>query len=372
MDFGEDISFSFEDLEFIEGSENELEGGTPAGSSEGNEDDNQGDPEGDPGTNNGAVADDSSQEGVGDDNAGESGEDSEQSSPKLYHTLAEVLREQGVLSPAEGSVEINDIDGLVAEIKKEITQQEFADLPESAKEAILGIREGANLETATVYKNNMETLEALDQTALESNQQARFDLICESLIAQGVNKERAENIANRSFDAGTDMQDALEGRTILINNVKKAFEAAKKEEVQAKKEADNKILENRNKLESTILEDKNLFGGLSVTDTVRKEILQNAQKVVGKDPVTNKDENLRQKYARENPVEYAAKLEMLFKLTNGFTDLTYFTKKASSKNLKNLERAIKESTHVAGGGNPSFADDAQISSLEIGDLVLPE
>ena len=111
---------------------------------------------------------------------------------------------------------------------------------------------------------------------------------------------------------------------------------------------------------------------MKVPEVVRKEVYEEMVKTVSTDPNTGIPENALMKFQRENPVEYSHKLYYLFKVTNGFTDGEYFKGKKTSKSVKELETALRQSTHVSGGGNPSFADDGESHSLDIGELVLPE
>jgi len=94
-------------------------------------------------------------------------------------------------------------------------------------------------------------------------------------------------------------------------------------------------------------------------------------KHVSINPDTNKPENALMKYQRENPTEFSQKLYFLWKASKGFTNLDYFGNKKASSSVKNLERAIKQSTHVSGGGDPSYSDDINASLLDIGDIILP-
>ena len=78
------------------------------------------------------------------------------------------------------------------------------------------------------------------------------------------------------------------------------------------------------------------------------------------------------KFQRENPAEFTQKLYYLWKMSNGFENLDYFKGKGRTSSVKALESAIKNSTHIQGGGNPSYNDDINASMLNLEDIVFPD
>ena len=103
---------------------------------------------------------------------GSAEEEDEQSSPQLYSTLASTLVEQGVLTSVDESSlkDIKSVDEFVEVMKSQIKAQEFADLTDTQKEILTGIREGASEDTVSRFKNAMTQLDAISNEMIESNQ----------------------------------------------------------------------------------------------------------------------------------------------------------------------------------------------------------
>lgn len=299
--------------------------------------------------------------------------DGEETSPQLYQMLAKVLREKGVLSSVEESLlkDVKDVDGIVSAIKGQIKAEEYRDLSETQKTILKDMREGVSEDTAGQFKTAMDRLEKIDDTKIAEDKQVRFDLIYQDFIAKGYERDRAIKLANRSFALKEDEADAKEAKTSLIKAVNERYERTKQAEIQAAKDKENEAKADKEALKKKILDSKEVLTGFEVPEVLRKEVYEDMVKTVSNNPKTGVPENALMKYQRENPLEYNHKLYYLFKVTNGFQDLEYFKNKKTTSSVKALENALRQSTHVTGGGNPSFADDGDSHILDIGDLVLP-
>ena len=298
----------------------------------------------------------------------------EGTSPQLYQTLATVLQEQGVLSSVEDSSlkDIKDVEGLVSVLKKQIEQEEFKDLSNAQRTILADMRAGVSNDTAALYKKSMDQLESIDTKVIEEDKQARFDLIYQDFLSKGYSEEKSSKYANRSFSLKEDLEDAKEAKEALVKAVKDRYERSKGKELEIAKAKTDKIESDKEDLKKKILESKEVLAGVDVPDNVRKEVYTEMTKIVSNDPETGVPENSLMKFKRENPVDYSHKLYYLYKVTNGFKDIDYFKGKKASSATKDLETALRQSTHVSGGGNPSFTDDGESHLLDIGELILPE
>lgn len=297
----------------------------------------------------------------------------EETSPQLYQALTDVLREEGVLSSVDESSfkDIKDIKDLVGLIKSQIKAEEFSDLDDIQKNVLKDMREGVKASTANTYKTAMDKLNKLDDAAISEDKQVRFDLIYQDFLSKGFDREKAIKFANRSFDLKEDLVDAKEAKTSLVTAVTTNYNNSKQTEIdKAKAEADVKKAD-KDSLKKKILESKEVIKGFEIPDNLRKEVYEDMVKTVSNNPDTGIPENSLMKYQRENPIEYSHKLYYLFKVTNGFEDFEYFKSKKNTSSVNALETALRQSTHVTGGGDPSFADDGNAHTLDIGDLVLP-
>jgi hypothetical protein len=302
------------------------------------------------------------------------GKGGEETSPKLYQSLTAVLKEKGVLSSVdEASLDkVEDVDQLVDLLKKQIEAEEFRDLSEEQRTVLKGMREGVSADTANQYKTAMTSLNAITDDKLAEDKQVRFDLIYQEFLSKGFEQDVAIKYANRSFQLKEDVADAKVAKANLITAVEGRYDRSKASELQTQKDEIAQVAKDKNDLKEAILTTEQPIGKVKIPDNVRKEVYEDMVKIVSTNPTTGEAENELMKFQREKPTDYAHKLYYLWKVTNGFKDLEYFGRKSNTSNVKNLENAIRQSTHVSGGGNTNFSDDVNASALDIGDLVLPE
>lgn len=385
------IDLSFEDLQFIdeEISDDLSDTGTekgageaPAKSGEGEgEDPNAKGPEkGEEETPQKTKDNDESAEGddpdavSGDSTEDVDGEGGEQSSPKLYHTLASTLVEQGVLSSVEESSlkDIKNIDDFVEVMKSQIKAQELSDLTDVQKDILTGMRDGVADNTVTKFKDAMGKLEGISNDQITDNANIRKDLIYQSFLAKGFTKERAELQVDRSVKLGVDLEDAIEAHKELSTVVKSRYQAEIDKEKESIKKDSLQIEKDKVALEKTMLKREEVITGYKIPESTRKEVYKEMMENVSINPETKEPENSLMKYQRENPEEFTHKLYYLWKMSEGFENLNYFKGKKASSTVKDLENAIRNSTHIQGGGDPSYADDINTGLLDIEDIVVPE
>jgi len=306
---------------------------------------------------------------------GESAEgEGEQTSPQLYHSLATTLKEKGVLTSADDSLlkDVKSIDEFVDLMKKEIKAQEYNDLTDTQKEVLTGIREGATVTTVEKFKSAMTKLDKIDDDLIEANEKVRQDLIYQDFLSRGFTPEKAAEQVDRAVKLGVDLKDAKDAYSSLRTAVKERYETAKAADIAKSTEEAEKVERRKENLKELILKKEEVIEGFKVPETTRKEVYEEMMKQVSINPKTKTPENSLMKYQRENPEEFSHKLYYLWKLSNGFKDLKYFGGKTKTSSVKDLERAIKNSTHIQGGGDPSYSDDINTGLLDVEDIVLPD
>ncbi len=394
MELGENVSLdfdlNFEDLEFIhEGEEikndektNETEGQTGAGTAKDKLEDKNvsGSEKATEETkettkiNEGAAEEPTNKvpERVGGDAT--DGKGDKETSPQLYHTLATVLKEQGVFSSVDESSlkDVNDVTTLVDVIKKQIEAEEFRDLNDSQKRVLKDMRAGVEPTTADKYKHAIDKLDTITEEVIVDNKQARFDLIYQDFLSKGFDENKAAKYANRSFELKEDLIDAREAKDSLARNIESQYEKLKKVDLQKVAADKKKVDDNKELLKTRILKSPEVMEGVEVGEGLRNEVFDLMYNTVSSNPDTGVPENALMKHQREDSIDFSHKLYYLYKVTNGFKDLSYFGRKTQTDSTKKLEQALRQSTHVSGGGSSTFSDDVNASMLDIGDLVLPE
>ena len=178
----------------------------------------------------------------------------------------------------------------------------------------------------------------------ERGEQLRYRLITQDYLNKGISKEKADKMARRSIDAGTDIEDAKEA---LQSNreyfqkqynklLKEAEEAAEEDRAERKKQAE--------KLKDSLLKDKSLMGEMDIAGDLRKKAFENISKPIYKDPESGEYLTAIQKYEMEHRADFLKYVGLFYTLTNGFKDFEGFTKgqvkKGIKKGLSELEKTL--------------------------------
>lgn len=283
--------------------------------------------------------------------------DKDSTSPKkhFYSSIAKALKEEGIFP---------DLDDETADNIK--TPEDFADAIEKQVQAKFDERQkrvdsalNAGIEPTEIqkYERALSFLDAIKDNELsdesDKGERLRQQLIYTDFINRGYSKERAQREVQKSFNSGTDIDDAKEAlasnkeyfKTEYNNLIEKAREEEEKYAQNQKKEAEQ--------LRKTILEENKIFGDLSVDKATRQKIYDNISKPVYKDPETGELYTAIQKYEKENKIEFLKNLGLLFTLTDGFKNIDGLVKgkvrREVKKGLRELEHAINNTSRTADG-----------------------
>lgn len=187
----------------------------------------------------------------------------------------------------------------------------------------------------------------------ENGEKLRQQLIYQDFINRGYNKERALREVQKSFNAGTDIDDAKEAlqsnKEFFNEEYNSLIEEAKEEKQLEVKRRE----EQANELKKSILEDSNVFGDLSIDKNTRQKIYDNISKPIYKDPETGELFTAIQKYEKENRLDFLKNIGLLFTLTNGFKNLDGLVKskvrKEVKKGLRELENTLSNISRDSDG-----------------------
>lgn len=278
----------------------------------------------------------------------------------FYNSIANALVEDGILPDLD--------DDFVKSIK---SSEDFAKAIERQVEARLDDRQKrisaaleANLEPDEIrqYENVLGYLDQITEDNIkdesEKGETLRKQLIYQDLLNRGFSKERASREVRKSFDSGSDIEDAKDA----YKSNKDFFESKYNELIkEGKEEADadkERIKKEALSLKKQMLEDKEIFDGITMDKATRQRAYDSIAKPVYK---TEDGEYLTaiQKYEVDNPVEFRKKLGVIFTLTNGFKNLDTLVKGKVRKEVKNSLRELEHTlrnTNVP-KGNPTFMGD---------------
>ena len=309
-------------------------------------------------------------EGVGSEDNIEEQEDTTSnkggSSPKnnFYSSIAKAFAEEGIFPDLD--------DESASKIK---TPEEFRDLIEDRIKSELDERQkrvdealNAGVEPSDIrkYENTISYLDSIkDETITSENEEGeklRKQLIYQDFVNRGYSQERATREVKKSFDAGTDIEDAKEALKSNLeffqgqydNLIEEATAEEEKEIKQRKEQAE--------KLKKSILEDKEVFGELSIDKKTRQKIFDNISKPVYKDPNTGQIFTALQKYEMENRTDFLKNVSLVFTLTDGFKNLDGLikgkVKKEVKKGIRELENVLNNTARTS-DGNLRFVSNVE-------------
>lgn len=277
-------------------------------------------------------------------------------SPKnFYSSIAKALKEEGIFPDLddEGLSKVKDPE----DFRDLIDQQIKAGLDERQKRIDEALNAGVEPTEIRKYENTINFLGSIKEENIsdedDKGEKLRKDLIYQDFINRGYSKERAAREVQKSFNAGTDIDDAKEALKSNIDFFKDKYDELVNEAKSEAEQEEKERKEQAEKLKSSILNDKDVFGDLSIDKSTRQKIYDNIAKPVYKDPETGEYFTAIQKYEMENRTDFLKNIGLLFTLTNGFKNLDGLVKgkvkKEVKKGLRELEHTINNTVRTSDG-----------------------
>lgn len=275
----------------------------------------------------------------------------------FYSSIAKALVDESILPDLDDDT-IESIKG-PEDFAEAIEKQIQARLDERQRRIDAALNADVEPEEVRRYENALSYLDSITEEAIkdeaDKGETLRKQLIFQDFINRGYSKERASREVQKSFNAGTDIEDAkeaLESNKEYFTNqyndlVREAQEEAKADQKRIKEEAIA--------LKKSLLEDKEVITGVTLDKRVRQLAYDNITKPVAK---TEDGEYLTaiQKYENDNPVEFRKKLAVLFTVTDGFKNIDSLVKGKVKREVKSSLRELEHklsNTHRP-TGDPKF------------------
>lgn len=300
--------------------------------------------------------------GTGEDTDSKKDTDSSPKNTSFYSSIAGALKEDGIFPDLD--------DEAVSKIS---SPEEFAEMFESQIQARLDekqkrIDEALNIgmEPSEIqqYEKTLSYLDSIKDENItdesEKGEALRKQLIYNDFINRGYSKERAAREVKKSFDGGTDIEDAKEAlksnreyfQASYDHLIDEARKASKVEEENRKRDAEN--------LKKSMLEEDKFFGGLQVDKTTRQKAFDAISKPVYKDPETGELFTAVQKYEMDNRLEFLKNVGLLYTLTDGFKNIERLVKgevkTRMKKGIRELETTLNNTSRTS-DGNLRLAND---------------
>ena len=282
-------------------------------------------------------------------------------SPNFFSSIAAALVDEGVF-PDLNEDEISQIKG-PEDFRDLIDRQIKSGIDEANQRVLEALNAGVEPTAIQNYERVLSYLDSIDDATLEDESEKgenlRKNIIYQDYINRGFSKERATKEVEKSFRAGTDIEDAKESLTGNKDFYKGQYDDLIKEGKEAEAKEAKKQKEQAEELKKSILIEKKVFGDIEIDKNTRQRVYDNIAKPIYKDPDSGKLLTAVQKYQRENPVEFSKNLGLLFTLTDGFKNIDTLVvgkvKKEVKKGLRELETKIR-STSSSTSGNLKFAN----------------
>ena len=277
-------------------------------------------------------------------------------SPKnFYSSIAKALKEEGIFPDLEDDslTKVKDPE----DFRDLIDQQIKAGLDERQKRIDEALNAGVEPTEIRKYENTINFLDSIKEENIsdegDKGEKLRKDLIYQDFINRGYSKERATREVQKSFNAGTDIDDAKEALKSNIDFFRDKYDELVNDAKSEAEEEEKVRKEQAEKLKSSILNDKDVFGDLSVDKSTRQKIYDNIAKPVYKDPETGEYFTAIQKYEMENRTDFLKNIGLLFTLTDGFKNLDGLVKgkvkKEVKKGLRELEHTLNNTARTSDG-----------------------
>lgn len=277
-------------------------------------------------------------------------------SPKnFYSSIAKALKEEGIFPDLDddGLSKVKDPE----DFRDLIDQQIKAGLDKKQKRIDEALSAGVEPTEIKKYENTIDFLDSIKEENIsdegDKGEKLRKDLIYQDFINRGYSKERAAREVQKSFNAGTDIDDAKEALKSNIDFFKDKYDELVNEAKSEAEQEEKERKEQAEKLKSSILDSKDVFGDLSIDKSTRQKIYDNIAKPVYKDPETGEYFTAIQKYEMENRTDFLKNIGLLFTLTDGFKNLDGLVKgkvkKEVKKGLRELEHTLNNTARTSDG-----------------------
>ena len=278
-------------------------------------------------------------------------------SPKnnFYSSIAKALKEEGIFPDLDD--ETADNIKAPEDFAEAVEKQIQARFDERQKRIDAALNAGIEPSEIKRYENTLSYLNSLQDSAIsdetDKGEKLRQQLIFQDFINRGYSKERAQREVQKSFNSGTDIEDAKEALASNKEFFQNEYDNLVKETQEEEKREAQERKEQAEKLKKSILEDTKVFGDIQVDKATRQKVFDNISKPVYKDPETGELFTAIQKYEMENRTEFLKNVGLLFTLTDGFKNLDGLVKgkvrKEVKKGLRELEHTLNNTSRTLDG-----------------------
>lgn len=276
------------------------------------------------------------------------------SSPNFHSSVLNALKEDGILPELsdEDITSVKDDEGFREAFEKVIQDR----LDERTRRVENALNAGADIGEIKQYENILTTLNNIDEDALKQEGTKGDDLrrriIAQDLMNRGYSEDKIKREVKKSFDAGTDIEDAIEALQANVQFYTQKYSDLIEEGKEQAKRYKEDMRRQGEELRKSIVEDKGIFDEIGMDKKMRQKVYDN----ISKPSYKTKDGNWLteiQKYQMENQADFLKYVSLFYTMTDGFKDLSPLIKKQVKKertsSIKELENKLKGTNRVNTG-----------------------
>lgn len=293
-------------------------------------------------------------ESVGSEDESQESTNSASTSKNFFSSLANSLKQEGILP------DLSDEDLKNIKESKDITKlfdsYIASKMDEKQKRIDDALNLGVDASDIKKYENAIAYIDSITDDKISNEGQEgenlRKQLIYQDFMNRGYTKERAIKEVQKSFNAGTDIEDAKDALTSNRDYYKEGYEDLIEEAREAKNKVQEDIAKRTEAFKKNVLESDKVFGDIVIDTATKKAALDAVLKPQYKDSKGNMITAV-QKYQQEHSDEFLKNIGIIYALTNGFTDLNKIVQskvKTATKNAyRELENKINNSRRNSDG-----------------------
>lgn len=266
--------------------------------------------------------------------------------PHILSSLAKALKEEGILAGLDDETiaQISDSASLASAIDKEVHSR----LDAQQQRVKSALENGVEPSAIANYENTIRQLDSITEAQVTADNEAgenlRKQIIFRDFLNRGYSEERAQREVDKSFNSGTDIEDAKDA----LEGIKEAVRAQYNKVLEDAKAQEDEVKTTLNKqaetLRKSLLEDKSFFNELELDKTTRQTVIDNLVKPIYTDPETGKKYSAVQKFEKDNRVDFLKYVGICFTLTDGFKNLDGLVKgkvkKEMGKGMREFESVV--------------------------------
>jgi len=275
------------------------------------------------------------------------------SQTNFYSSIATALKEEGIFSASDDSLEIKDADSFAEAFEKEIQSR----LDEKQKRIDDALNNNVEVSEIKKYENTIDYLNGITDKQIkdesETGENLRKSLIYQDFLNKGYSQEKARKMVEKSFASGSDLEDAYDALAANKEYFNSEYQDLLDEAREEKEEREEEERKEREKLKKSILEEDRAFGDYYVDKKVREKVFDNLSKVIYRDPDTGVGYNALQKYQKENPSDFLKYISLIFTVTDEFKSLDKLVgskmKAEKRKYIRELENTLNNTARTGDG-----------------------